>query len=231
MINLKGCFLFLLLMTYISSVANAQIRFSEYDQVNEIEGVVDWLKDLESGRSGADYKQFLDNIAIMLIRLDPSTSFYFDAPSKDIQIGYKLVSDPEIAVYVSVEERTIKLYLALIAGPNRSVYEYYDRGEALKNGAQELANFEMILKMVYEIGRHLEKFHKVSPLQENFNEFRPVFQDHGAYYMAAIPLSKNLPNTLIEEFLLSIWLKLERGVALNKFKTSYVDTCEAYLAK
>lgn len=221
----------LLVLIFVFVVFEAQAIQSDhlYSKVDEIQSVVEWLEAAERGVKTISLEQGIQEKTNRLFTVVKQVNGP-DTFVTEEHVAYLLAHTQKFMSLVTVEQNQIRFYF----GAAPSDYDVFGsmiyEGYAFESDPLEI-NFSEALSVIYGINESLHNVFDVSPLDLKKDLTGVNSLRIGEYSLIRADINMDLPEPLLEDFLLLVWSMLEQNLSYPRFQIVEAKTCGKFLNK
>lgn len=227
---MKLCLLSLIiLMTFGAQASNNGPR-NPYSKVDEVHMVAEWLHGLEHGENVTQLEKQIDKVSNRIFTLRRAKVSNLGRMEDDYK-AYVIARTEKLLSFISVEKNNkIQFYYGATAPQDlHTVIErvaYLHPRESISD-----PNFFKVYKSLSEISETLYDIYGDYPMSRTQMLHEKQFTTYGGYGIVRVELNPNMPENMLEEFLLLLWSSLEKENVIPT--VSFVGKekiCSSYLS-
>lgn len=199
-----------------------------YSKVNQLETVAEWLEASERGVSTVKLEEKIEKESNLMLSLTKQVPRPHGMVTEEHK-AFVVAHTRRFMSLVTVERNKMRIYFG--AAPDTNA-EYGERSfeDYISQSTSQQQNFYEILNIMEGLNYKLNEVYGVYPLHLTGTYVGMSKLTIGSYSLVRMDFNDDLPDSLIEDFLILVWSMVEKDLSYPAFRIQDSQSCVSYLS-
>lgn len=219
---------FIIFMAFEVQASNTDL-FHSYKKVNEVQMVSEWINGQKQNESMTELEKEIDKVSDRIFILRRTRLNESDVSYGDYR-AYIIARTDQYLSFISVEKgNRVHFYYGAYAP--QDVRSFSERASYIypKENVTD-PNFYRVYKILSEISEKLYDVYEDYPMSQHQMPQHQEFSKYAGYGLVRVELNENMPESMLEEFMLLLWSSLEENNTIPSLAVNKNNGCEIYLS-